>query len=100
MGLVFTTSLGTAYHPSNVNRDMEAITRKAGLPKLTSHMMRHTCATRLGQHGKKAELISKRLGHARPSITLDLYRHVLPHEMEEVSIPLSELLGERPRSSA
>ncbi|RIH81713.1 hypothetical protein Mlute_02722 [Meiothermus luteus] len=37
--------------------------------------------------------MSRRLGHARPSITLDIYRHVAEWEIREVALPLTELLS-------
>lgn len=97
-GLVFTSSTGHPLHPRNLNRDMAAIIKKHGLPHLSPHGMRHTHATLLAQKTKQIELVSRRLGHARPSITLDLYRHVAEWELEEVALPLSELLNPSPRT--
>lgn len=103
-GLVFTTSTGQPLHPHNVNRDMSAIIKahnrkhpEQPLSPLSPHGMRHTHATLLAQKTKQIELVSRRLGHARPSITLDLYRHVEGWELEEVALPLTELLNPRPR---
>ncbi len=96
-GLVFTTSTGHPLHPCNANRDMATIIKKHGLPHLSPHGMRHTHATLLAQKTKQIELVSRRLGHARPSITLDIYRHVAEWELEEVALPLSELLNPTPR---
>ncbi|RIH94045.1 Transposase [Meiothermus granaticius NBRC 107808] len=97
-GLVFTSSTGQPLHPRNVNRDMAAIINRHELPPLSPHGMRHTHATLLAQKTKQIELVSRRLGHARPSITLDLYRHVAAWELEEVALPLSELLSPSPRA--
>ncbi|MCS7068501.1 MAG: site-specific integrase [Meiothermus sp.] len=97
-GLVFTTSTGGPVHPNTVNRDMAAIIKRCGLPPLSPHGMRHTHATLLAQKTRQIELVSRRLGHARPSITLDLYRHVAGWELEEVALPLNELLAPAPRT--
>lgn len=104
-GLVFTTSTGQQVHPNNVGRDMATIIRAynrkhpdSPLSPLSPHGMRHTHATLLAQKTKQIELVSRRLGHARPSITLDLYRHVEGWELEEVALPLTELLNPRPRT--
>lgn len=124
-GLVFPSSTGHPLHPRNVNRDMaqiiktynrkrakeirkamqgqpeEEVTRAieaAMLPHLSPHMMRHTHATLLAQKTRQIELVSRRLGHARPSITLDIYRSVAAWELEEVAVPLSELLTPSPRT--
>ena len=42
------------------------------------HDLRHTHATLLLLDGVPLTLVSKRLGHAKVSITLDCYSHVLP----------------------
>lgn len=104
-GLVFSSSTGQPVHPRNVNRAMQSIiaahNRKhpdSPLSPLSPHGMRHTHATLLAQKTKQIELVSRRLGHARPSITLDLYRHVEGWELEEVALPLTELLSPKPRT--
>lgn len=103
-GLVFTTSTGQPVHPRNVNRAMQSIIAAhnhkhpdSPLSPLSPHGMRHTHATLLAQKTKQIELVSRRLGHARPSITLDLYRHVEGWELEEAALPLTELLSPKPR---
>lgn len=42
------------------------------------------------------EVLSKRLGHARVDITLNLYRHVYDIEMREAALTFDDLLG-KPR---
>ena len=63
---------------------LEAIVR-AGvkLPEITPHDLRHTYATTALQSCVPVAVVSKTLGHARISITLDIYRHVLPSEMKD-----------------
>lgn len=46
------------------------------LPKITPHGLRHTMASLLDAQGVETSAISKRLGHARISTTLDIYTHV------------------------
>lgn len=99
-GLVFTATNGNWIEPHNLRRAMVTLIEKAGLEHLNVHGMRHTHATLLGRKGVPAELISKRLGHSRPSITLDIYRHVLEGEQKEAAIPLGELLSGKPRHRA
>ena len=41
------------------------------------HSLRRTHATILISRGVNIKLVSKRLGHAKPSITLDIYAHVM-----------------------
>jgi integrase len=37
-------------------------------------------------------VVSRRLGHAKPSITLDVYGHLIPGKQEEVAELMDELL--------
>ncbi|QFP75411.1 tyrosine-type recombinase/integrase [Deinococcus sp. AJ005] len=50
------------------------------LPRIAPHDLRHTYATLALRRGVPLAVVSKRLGHAKVSITNDIYRHVLPSE--------------------
>jgi integrase len=43
------------------------------LPRLSCHDLRHSYATHLIRTGLDVVRVSRQLGHARPSITLDVY---------------------------
>lgn len=49
---------------------------KHNLPKITPHGLRHSMASLLGSQGIEVAAVSKRLGHAKVSTTLDIYMHV------------------------
>ncbi len=51
--------------------------KRHNLPKITPHGLRHTSATLLAAQGLEVAAISKRLGHARTSTTMDIYVHAL-----------------------
>jgi integrase len=59
---------------------------KAGerLPEMTPHVLRHTTATLMLRRNVPVEVVSRILGHAKVSITMDVYRHVLDSEKEQV----------------
>jgi integrase len=65
-------------HPSNDLHNFAEIKGRAGLPRIGVHDLRHTHATFLLLDGVPVTLVSKRLGHAKVSITLDTYSHILP----------------------
>ena len=74
-GLVFTTEIGVGIHPERITRGFARLVKKAGLPAITVHGVRHSYATKLADAGVSLEVISKRLGHSSVAITGDLYRH-------------------------
>ena len=77
-GLVFTTATGGALSPTNVSRDFRRIRDGAGLPPLPLHSLRHTAVSVQIAAGVPLEVVSKRIGHRRLSITADTYGHLLP----------------------
>lgn len=77
--LVFTNSVGNQVCVSNFRkRYYRKMLGAAGISKdYTIHSMRHTHATLLLKHGVNLNVVSQRLGHSKPSVTLDIYAHVL-----------------------
>lgn len=53
-------------------------TRRADVPALTLHGLRHTWATLALQRGVHTRVVQERLGHATMAITLGIYSHVSP----------------------
>ena len=52
--------------------------RRARLPDIRFHDLRHTCATLLLTKGVHPKVVSELLGHSSIAITLDTYSHVIP----------------------
>jgi integrase len=78
-GLVFASTTGTPLNPSNLtSRSFKPLLKRAGLPDIRFHDLRHTCATLLLSRGVHPKLVQELLGHATIAITLDTYSHVLP----------------------
>ena len=50
----------------------------AELPRIRFHDLRHTAASLMLNNGVDVLVASQRLGHAHPSITLDVYGHLMP----------------------
>jgi integrase len=70
---VFSDSLGGLRDPKNTRRDVRAALDRAGFDWVTSHSFRKTTATMLDEAGLSARVIADQLGHARPSMTQDVY---------------------------
>ena len=92
-GLIFATESGTIINPSNLrNRSFKPLLKRAGLPPIRFHDLRHTCATLLLGRDVNAKVVSEMLGHSSISITLDIYSHLLPDMQEKAAKALWEAL--------
>ena len=84
-GLIFPNSLGGPIHPRNLLRDYRKLLQAAELPRFRFHDLRHTAASLMLNHDIPVIVVSRRLGHARASITLDVYGHLLPSMQNEAA---------------
>ncbi len=91
-GLIFTNSFGGPIHYRNLLRNYKALLRDAGLPKIRFHDLRHTAASLMLNHNVPVIVVSRRLGHARPSITLDIYGHLIPSMQTAAAQLIDELV--------
>ena len=91
-GLIFTNSFGGPIHPRNLLRNFKTLLRDAGLPEIRFHDLRHTAASLMLNHGIPVLIASRRLGHARPSITLDIYGHLIPSMQNKVAQLMDDLV--------
>lgn len=91
-GLIFTTGNGTPIHPRNLVRDFKQLLKDAGLPSIRFHDLRHTAASLLLNQDIPVITVSRRLGHARASITLDVYGHLIPSMQSEVAELIDDLV--------
>jgi integrase len=87
LDLVFCTSIGTLINADNLKRDLARLATIAGVPRIRVHALRHTYATLAiadAEDGADMVAVSKNLGHARTSITMDIYSHALPQQRRDV----------------
>ena len=91
-GLVFTAENGAALDPESVSRYFRQAVKKAMLPQIRLHDLRHTHATLALQAGVHPKVVSERLGHATVSITLDTYSHAIPALQEEAAALIAGLV--------
>jgi integrase len=61
------------------------------------HAARHTSATFDLLAGTDVQVTQRRLGHARPNITMDTYRHVIERLQDQAAEGRAALLARRPR---
>jgi integrase len=90
---VFTTDTGEPLSPTRVSRMFIAASAKAALPRIPLHGLRHTYATiALVEQRLPVSMVSRRLGHAKVSITLDIYSHAMDRHDEEAALSVASLV--------
>ena len=62
------------------------------LPLIRLHDLRHTSATLLLSNDVDIETVSRRLGHSKASVTLDIYGHALPENDRKAANALEKML--------
>ncbi len=73
---------------------LPALLKRAGLPRMTGHQLRHSFASVLLKQREDVAVVSELLGHASPEITYRVYRHVLRGEATAAIERLDALLRE------
>lgn len=91
---LFCTEEGKPLSRERVQAEINRIVRNIRsdgyeFPRITSHMFRHTFATRAIEEGMKPQVLKTILGHSSLAMTMDLYSHVLPdvkaEEMDKIA---------------
>ena len=89
-GLMFTTRYGTPIEPRNFNRAWDARCQKAGVPKITVHDGRRSCASLLADLGVHPSVIMRVLRHARMDVTMEVYTEVSDESVRKALKRLSK----------
>ncbi|PYE54062.1 tyrosine-type recombinase/integrase [Deinococcus yavapaiensis] len=90
---VFRRSSGAFMDASNVSRVFRMLTRRAGVPRLRFHDLRHTAASLMIRRGVSAKLVSDRLGHADVAFTLRVYTHLYDDQRRDAALSFDQLLA-------
>mgnify|MGYP003434159089 CR=1 FL=1 len=73
-------------NPATAYSRLKTILKKAGLPSIRFHDLRHTFATHALSSGVDARTLSGILGHTNASFTLDTYTHVTNDMQKNASV--------------
>lgn len=92
MDLVFPNSVGKPGDASNIRLEFNQILEQASIPRIRFHDLRHTAASILLNYKIPVIVVSRILGHSKPSVTLDMYGHVLSEMQDEAAILMDRLL--------
>ena len=85
--LITSTIDGRAVLPRSLDRALEVLVRRAGLPRLTSHGLRHTAATHMVHSARdvgELRAVADVLGHS-PDMLMKVYAHALPESTRAVA---------------
>jgi integrase len=82
IGHVVTLPDGRPPKPERFSIWYRTAVKRAGLRPIPLHSLRHTYVTVARSRGTSLDTISKRVGHAKTSITSDIYSHALPQDDE------------------
>lgn len=92
--LVFPSFDGGPQYPRNLSGEWKEACVLVGLdPPVTFHALRHTHASQLIDAGIDVVKISKRLGHASPVITLQVYAHLFRKRDDVSAAAINAALG-------
>jgi integrase len=93
-GLVITAEDGRPMHPETLSGLFVRLAKRAGLPPIRLHDLRHSVASILLAQGVHPKVVSEQLGHATIALTLDTYSHVIPSlQQEAAGVMAAAILG-------
>lgn len=89
---LFSSASGTPIDRANFsNRVLRPACEAAGVPVITPHALRDTCATLSLEAGLPAQVVAGHLGHADAATTLRHYAGVLPSQRKKLAASLGHL---------
>ena len=98
IGLVVATKHGNPVSPGNFDQTLERLVSAAGVPRLTSHRLRHTAATHMVRHADdigEIRAAAHLLGHS-PDMLTKVYAHALSESVRTVT----DKIGRRAQADA
>ena len=89
---VFPGPTGGPISPDSVLHMLHRVLKRAGLPRVRFHDLRHTFATPALQNGVDIKTVSGMLGHFSAGFTLDTYAHVTTAAQKEAARTTEKVL--------
>ena len=87
--------------PGNFDQTLERLVASAGVPRLTSHGLRHTAATHMVRHAAdigEIRAAADLLGHS-PDMLMRTYAHALPESISAVTEKIAARAQNLPQTS-
>jgi integrase len=92
--LLFSNLEGGPIRPRIFSVDWGRAADAIGMGDVTFHALRHTHASQLIAAGVDVVTISKRLGHASPTVTLNVYSHVFRNDDSKASQAINQAVAD------
>ena len=90
---VFPPPTGGPISPGSVLNMLHRMLKRAGLPQIRFHDLRHTFATVALQNGVDIKTVSGMLGHYSAGFTLDTYAHVTTQAQRQAANTMANILS-------
>ena len=90
---VFPSPTGGPISPDSVLHMLHRVLKRAGLPKVRFHDLRHTFATLALQNGVDVKTVSGMLGHFSAGFTLDTYAHVTTASQRQAAKTMGSVIS-------
>jgi integrase len=94
---VFSDDAGEPLNPNQISYRFRLAVAASKLRAIPLHGLRHTHATILLSAGVPVHIVSARLGHANPTITMNVYAHCLPRAQQAAVAVLAGMGAQRVR---
>ena len=89
----FPSPTGRPISPDSVLHMLHRVLKRAGLPRVRFHDLRHTFATLALQNGVDVKTVSGMLGHFSAGFTLDTYAHVTTASQRQAAKTMGGILS-------
>lgn len=94
--LMFPSPITGGYRdPSSITRKLHRMQKRAGIPQIRFHDLRHSFATLSLERGMDIKTISHMLGHTDAGFTMNTYMHVTDTMQQTVAAAMGNLITEK-----
>ena len=90
---VFPSPTGGPMSPDSVLHMLQRVLKRAGLPRIRFHDLRHTFATLALENGMDVKTLSAMLGHVSAVTTLDIYTHITGDMQRAAAASIDRSIG-------
>ena len=94
--LIFPSPItGGLRDPSSITRKLHRMQKRAGVPRIRFHDLRHSFATLSLEQGMDIKTVSHMLGHTDAGFTMNTYMHVTDSMQQTVANAMGNLITEK-----